>query len=45
MIMLGLLRPAAKFPADRGPVSLDPAGDLRVGRALLVKFLISIWPQ
>jgi hypothetical protein len=28
----------AKFPADRGPVHPDPASDLRLARALLVKF-------
>jgi hypothetical protein len=39
MIMLGLPRPAATFPADRGPVHPDPAGDLRLARGLLLKFL------
>ena len=39
MIMRGLSGPAAKFPADRGPVHPDPAGNLRLARALLVKFL------
>jgi hypothetical protein len=39
MIMLGLPRPAAKFPTNRGPMHPDLAGNLRLARALLVKLL------
>jgi hypothetical protein len=38
MSMLGVPRPAARFPADRGPVHPEPEGDLRLARTLLVRF-------
>ena len=39
MIMLGPLRPAAKFPTDCGPTHPDIAVNLRLARGPLVKFL------